>query len=174
MKRREVHGMAKKPATGVRSIKDMMNSGDVHIVVNGEAKTLEVYKRDGRKVFSCEARCFGQHPDWTTTNGDTPPGLYKAGKIFDTRGEAAYGNYCIDLIDLEGQETGNGRGGISVHGGGSGLANPFELRQGWQATHGCIRLQNEDNEKVVEIIHNVQRLGFTAYLQVYYPKGKLD
>ena len=34
--------------------------------------------------------------------------------------------------------------GKDIHGGGSGLPDPYAPRQGWIPTQGCIRMQNED------------------------------
>lgn len=158
----------------LKSLRDRMGAKDLHIVVNGETEKLVAYSRDGGVVYSCSARCFGQHSDWTRPNGDTPPGLYRVGQIYDTTGEAPYGEWCVDLEDLEGQETGNGRAGISLHGGGSGLANPFAPYQGWQATHGCIRVQNADLARIVDLIRDARTRGGTVYLTVVYPKGRLD
>jgi len=42
-------------------------------------------------------------------------------------------------------ETGDPRGRV-IHGGGSDLPDSFAPRQGWEATYGCLRLQNEDGE----------------------------
>lgn len=156
------------------SIKSKMRTNDIHIVVNGESKNLTTYSFAGKQLFNCEARCYGQHNDWTAPNGDTPPGLYEVGIIYDTTGETPYGEWCVDLIDLEGQETGNGRAGISLHGGGSGLADPFSPYQGWQSTHGCIRVQNAELEKIVGTINRTKKAGGRVFLTVVYPKGKLD
>lgn len=156
------------------NLKTRMKDKDIHVVVNGDSQKLTVFSREGKNLFSCPARCFGQHNDWTSKNGDTPPGLYQIGVIYDTTGETPYGEYCVDLIDLEGQETGNGRAGISLHGGGSGLANPFAPYQGWQATHGCIRVQNADLQKIVRLFKDVTKTGGVSYLTVVYAKGKLD
>ncbi|WP_156370676.1 MULTISPECIES: L,D-transpeptidase family protein [unclassified Acidovorax] len=35
-----------------------------------------------------------------------------------------------------------------IHGGGSGLKEPLSARQGWNATLGCTRAQNEDVENL--------------------------
>lgn len=35
-----------------------------------------------------------------------------------------------------------------IHGGGTGLADPWEPQQGWKPTHGCTRAQNEDVENL--------------------------
>jgi len=156
------------------NLKSKMSEYSLHFVVNGESKNMVAYNRDGKSVFQCEARCYGQHNNWRAPNGDTPPGLYEVGVVYDTSGESPYGEYCVDLIDLEGQETGNGRAGISLHGGGSGLANPFAPYQGWQATHGCIRVQNADLTRIVRMLKDARKKDAKVFLTVVYPKGKLD
>lgn len=155
------------------SIRNRMGPLDLHIIVNGASQSLMTYQRDGQGIFRCPARCYGQHNNWRQPNGDTPPGLYRVGQLYDTQGEAAYGQWCLDLEDLQGQETDNGRAGISLHGGGSGLADPFAPYQGWQSTHGCIRLQNADLAKLVELIQRTKHQGGTVYLTVFYPDGRL-
>lgn len=154
-------------------IKGQMKEADIHVVVNGQSQRATVYNRKGEALWAFDARCYGQHNDWRKTNGDTPPGLYRVGQIYDTTGEAAYGYWCLDLIDLENQETGNGRAGISLHGGGSGLPRPFAPVQGWQSTHGCIRAQNQDVQRFVSQVRSVRANGGQAYLTVVYPKGYL-
>lgn len=148
------------------SIKDRMKPGDIHFVVSKEGRSLKLFEADGKSTWRCEARCFGQHSNWKATNGDTPPGLYVVGTIYDTQGEEPYGSHCLDLEDLEGQETGNGRAGISLHGGGSGLPDPFAPYQGWVNTHGCIRVQNVHLEKIVAMVRKCKYRGGKVYLTV--------
>lgn len=140
----------------------------LHIVVDGNegAQKLKAFNRDGSIALQCAAHTWGQHANWRQRNGDTPPGKYEVAEIYATPGEAAYGEYCVDLIDLEGQESDNGRAGISLHGGGSGLANPFAPRQGWLPTHGCIRVQNEDLKRLVVMIRNAKSMGSNVILTV--------
>lgn len=156
------------------NLKNRMKLQDLHIIVNGETQRLVTYQRDGTPIFSCPARCYGQHSDWTQPNGDTPPGLYRVGQIYDTQGEAAYGQWCLDLEDLENQETGHGRAGISLHGGGTGLPDPFAPYQGWLPTHGCIRLQNADLTCLTTLIFDARKSGGSVFLTVVYPHGKLS
>lgn len=149
------------------SVRNIMRRGDYHIVVSASARSLKVFEHNGRLAFQCEARCEGQHRNWRKRNGDTPPGLYRCGVIYDTLGEEAYGRWCIDLVDLEGQEGDNGRSGISLHGGGSASPTPFAKKQGWYPTHGCIRVQNVDLENVLEpLIRTAQQCGKVVYLTV--------
>lgn len=152
------------------SVRRLMRKGDFHIVVSASARTLKIFDSDGRNVFQCQARCEGQHRNWRARNGDTPPGLYEAGVIHDVRGahdEVSYGPWCIDMVDLEGNEDNNGRSGISLHGGGSGLPDPLAPRQGWYPTHGCIRVQNVDLTKTIEpLIRTAQKCGKRVFITV--------
>lgn len=148
------------------SIKGRLKPGDYHLVVDRSARRLSVFKHNGEKQWGCDARAEGQHSDWASRNGDTPPGTYLCGTIYDTRGEAAYGAYCIDLVDLTGNEDDNGRAGISLHGGGSALPDPFAPHQGWANTHGCVRVQNTDLERIVQLIKTCKAMQRRVYLTV--------
>jgi RHS repeat-associated protein len=44
-----------------------------------------------------------------------------------------------------------------VHGGGSGLPDPYAPRQGWRKTRGCTRAQNEDIESLCDQINEFRR-----------------
>lgn len=144
-----------------------LSPGDVHMVVSREAETLKAFNHRGEVLFKIPARAWGQHRDWHSPNGDTPPGVYYVGTIYDTPGERPYGRYCLDLVDLTGNEDGNGRAGISLHGGGSGLPNPFAPYQGWVNTHGCVRVQNADLEyKIVPLVKTTKHNKFTVFLTV--------
>lgn len=147
-------------------MKAPMKPGDYHLMVSKGAQSLKVFNCGGQCEWKAEARCWGQHADWTAPNGDTPPGLYRVGVVYDTTGEAPYGRWCVDLEDLEGQETSHGRAGISLHGGGSGLPSPFAPYQGWQNTHGCVRVQNAILERIVALIKRTRSAGHQVYLTV--------
>jgi RHS repeat-associated protein len=51
-----------------------------------------------------------------------------------------------------------------IHGGGSGLSDPWEPQQGWKPTEGCTRAQNEDVENLCTEID---------VFKSRYPKGRL-
>lgn len=134
--------------------KKYMKPGDYHWVVSTIQHTGTMFTSEGKKLFTIPALCEGQHDNWKAPRGDTPPGFYKFGTVY-TQDESnmadlfAYGEICIDMIDLEGQETGNGRAGISAHGGGTALANPLSAYQPLIPTHGCIRVHNNDLKKTL-------------------------
>lgn len=44
-----------------------------------------------------------------------------------------------------------------IHGGGTGLPDPYAPRQGWKPTQGCTRAQNEDVETLCDLIDNYKR-----------------
>ena len=73
-------------------------------------------------------------PDGDYTANAEPPG--------EDQGEA-YGSFYIHTGDYRGRD---------LHGGGSDLTDPYAPRQGWEATYGCIRMQNEDGEAVSRFV----------------------
>lgn len=151
----------------MKSIKSIMKDQDMHLVVNGALRKATLFNAKGEKQWTIAAGTDGQHSNWREPMGDTPPGLYKVGVIYDTKGERAYGRWCLDLIDLDGQESGNGRAGISLHGGGSVCKDPFAPWQGLPPTHGCVRVNNYDLENRVEpVARRCAAAGFTLYVTV--------
>ena len=95
------------------------------------------------EAWSCEAR--GE----AVGNGPIGPGVYQLGAPEfndpgDTQDLTEMGPYFIPVNNVP------GRGGIGIHGGGTGTAHPLAARQGWVVTLGCIRVQNEDLYHVVD------------------------
>lgn len=131
--------------------------GDYHVIVNDQSEKMKAFDSKGKLLWElyCLARGQGSDYEWRLTNTDTPPGVYKIGQIYRdyetnkspaySRELMSYGWYSFDLIDLEGQESNNGRAGIMIHGGGSACGWPgaWEPYQKLYATHGCIRMHNQ-------------------------------
>lgn len=142
---------------------DDIRDGKLKLFVPGEKKPRWVVP----------ARGYGANgPGWKMTGGDTPPGRYRCGDIYqipeDDPDVNAYGFYAVDLIDLDGQERDNNRAGIMIHGGGSSLPQPLAPKQGWVVTHGCVRLQNHAMLWVVNTIlwarkQNSERTSWWTY-----------
>jgi len=66
---------------------------------------------------------------------------YKVGPIEEVpRGSLDFGFYKIDLTGKPADT--HGRSGLLIHGGGKKLPDPRADFQGWQCTHGCVRMQN--------------------------------
>src|SRR5262249_46177606 len=127
-----------------------LGSSDIHFVFNARTHLLKCFDSAGRCHWMIEAHGEGTNgPGYDVVGGDTPPGLYRCSPPeaipSDDAEAGAYGPYFVNLLEMEKQESSRGRAGVGVHGGGSGLPNPyFSKHQGWVYTHGCIRLQNED------------------------------
>ena len=161
--------------------KPVIKPNDVHVIVNdwerpdrfvGEATC---YDASGKVLWKIDALCKGVHGPGTHSNGgDTPPGLYKAGQLTKTQkweGREtwnAYGEYFLDMVEMENQEVSRGRAGIGLHGGGTGakpnsLADYQELRP----TLGCVRVRNKHmRDLVVPTYERVRKAGGTMWISV--------
>jgi hypothetical protein len=83
--------------------------GDSYLLVNDRDEDMEAYDHSGQFLWKlpCLARGQGADTDWSHTNTDTPPGLYRLGQLYadyeqnpsspcsDTA--MAYGWYSFDL-----------------------------------------------------------------------------
>lgn len=130
---------------------------DSHLIVNDKVETMKAFSFEGKLLWEIPCLARGQYSDyeWKVKQSDTPPGLYKLGQLYNDyaingdspafdRTLLAYGWAFYDMIDLEGQETGIGRAGIGLHGGGTGLGWPgaWAPMQPLVSTHGCLRVHN--------------------------------
>lgn len=144
-----------------------MTSYDLHMELDGNARTLKLYDAEHKLLLQCEAR------NRTTANGqyghdgNCPPGEFLLGAP-SPRGTVPFGPFFIPILDYDGyQEMRHyGRRGIGLHGGGTGLARPMADRQGWQVTHGCWRVQNEDLQKLTGIVFSCQEKGGEVFVTV--------
>lgn len=77
--------------------------------------------------------------------GSLPDGVYTGVSAEVTGGAygSAYGNFYITSGDPRGRD---------IHGGGSGLSNPYADYQGWVPTYGCLRMQNADGVELSQMI----------------------
>lgn len=142
------------------TMKPALKPGDVHVVINdfermflGEAKC---YTAGGALEWIIPAICKGVNgPRFDVWGGDTPPGLYLAGTLYETKGNepwnvwSSYGKWCIDLEEQEGQEATVGRAGICWHGGDPDRTPPLQQMQQLTETYGCVRSHNRDLDEIV-------------------------
>lgn len=147
---------------------------DLHVVVDATNEHLKVFNPEGVLQWTAEARCFGSNgPGWDRKDGDTPPGEYEIGPV-DPIPESdperdAYGPYFLTLLDIHGDEAKYHRAGVGIHGGGTGLPGAFTApHQGWEVTHGCIRLQNSDLRKLVMSTTIVHANGGRVFVTVQW------
>lgn len=112
---------------------------------------------DGDKIISGPYRALGKadnakaaaegNPDRDPTleYGDTPSGEYS---VIIEKPQAYFGDSAFFRLEPESGDAliakENGRDGLLVHGGTPRLDGSLK------ATHGCIRLKNEDIDKVIE------------------------
>ena len=131
--------------------------GDYHLVVNDISETAKAFTFDGRLLWELPVLARGQGTDleFRLRKTDTPPGLYRIGRIYRDyervgnrptfdRTLRSFGWFSFDLVELEGQENRYGRAGIMIHGGGSACGWPgaWAPMQPLYATHGCVRMHN--------------------------------
>lgn len=118
--------------------------GDSYLLVNNRDQDMEAYDSTGTLIWKIPCLARGQYGEreWSVPNSDTPPGLYRIGKVYkdyelnpsppcaDTC--MSFGWYSFDLA------------GIMIHGGGTACGWPgaWEPRQKLVPTHGCIRVYN--------------------------------
>jgi hypothetical protein len=139
--------------------KPFLRDNDHHLVVNDKVETAKCYDSRGMLLWEVPALARGQGSDtrWQSRNEDTPPGLYKIGKVYDDYGiygkdaprndtTMAYGWCSFDLEEQEGQEVRYGRAGIMIHGGGTACGWPgaWAPKQRLYPTLGCVRMHNAD------------------------------
>jgi hypothetical protein len=150
--------------------------GDTHVVVNAKTGTAKAFSFEGQKIAEIPCLAIGQDPNWRNNSGDTPPGLYKLGALYNDYGSVgdnpsydrtlmSYGWQTYDMVDLEGNEDNNNRAGICWHGGGSGCGWPgaWLPKQALYPTLGCLRSHNED---LVDIVWKWYQQG-TVFVSVY-------
>jgi L,D-transpeptidase catalytic domain len=133
---------------------------DLHLLMDDTANRLKVFRADGSLAMRCEARNAtvrsGQFGRW----GPCPRGEFGLGRPRRVH-KPALGNWAIPLYDLEagGALARFHRVGVLIHGGGSGLADPYAPAQGWTVTHGCLRLQNRELAQLVALVQQAQQAG---------------
>lgn len=151
--------------------------GDTHLIVNDITEKVKAFSFEGKQLWELPALARGQGSDYEfkLNNTDTPPGLYKIGTIYKdyekdptpaySRDLMAFGWYSFDLVELEGQESKYGRGGIMMHGGGSACGWPgaWAPYQSLHSTHGCVRMHNKD---LKDFVLPLTKTG-TVYVSVY-------
>lgn len=71
------------------------------------------------------------------------PNTWAEDKDTASQNGPAYGTFYIHTGDPRGRD---------IHGGGSGCDYPYDPRQGWCPTYGCLRMQNEDGEQLSDLM----------------------
>ena len=143
-----------------------LKPGDLHLILDAGQRSSKLFKPNVTLIFGCEAR------NRTVNEGEghwghCPPGEYCLGAP-RAKNTVPFGPYFVPIVDFGNFHTMRdfGREGIGLHGGGSGLPDPFAPRQGWQITEGCWRYQNEDISHLVVLVKPIQMAGGVVYCTV--------
>jgi hypothetical protein len=144
-----------------------LKANDLHIVFNDTTNRLKLFDAKGKLVFACEARNDAVAGPGFGHNGDCPRGEFVLGPP-RKKGTAAFGAWFIPILDggAGGPMQKYGRAGIGIHGGGSGLKDPFAPEQGWVKTHGCVRVQNRELAMLTEKVKGCLAAGGRIVLSV--------
>lgn len=124
------------------------------IIIDKQTMTLTLYDREGEPAETFPIAC-GKRPGNKRENGDmrTPEGVFRITSVEDSRawkhdfgdgrGEiaGAYGPWFIRLVTP-------GHKGIGIH----GTHDPASI--GTRATEGCIRLGNDDLERLKPLVYS--------------------
>jgi RHS repeat-associated protein len=113
--------------------------------------------------------------------GDTPFGVYAftgtqggSADWRDTSHPAGFGTGKVLLDPLFGEVVDGGRSLIRLHGGGTDLADPYDLDQALRPTQGCVRMKNGEVNSLIEAIDRLpqdDRLKFVFIGDAGYLNG---
>lgn len=104
----------------------------------------ENYKRIGQ--WECRSDFFPGVNSQGVPRATLPNGTYShVSAEITTQYGPAYGCFYVTTGDPRGRD---------IHGGGSGLPDPFAMYQGWEGTYGCLRMQNADGMELSQMIIN--------------------
>ena len=113
-------------------------------------KTVRFVAPEGPKIPNDPYGKYCELPPADGKNGM----WYKVGPIEEVpRGSLDFGFYKIDLTGKPADT--HGRSGLLIHGGGKKLRSPLGGFQGWQCTHGCVRMQNVHLKALVNALRSL-------------------
>jgi hypothetical protein len=150
---------------------------DLHVVLDRAARTCRVFDHAGTLLLGCEARNRTVN-DGAPVNerwAPCPPGIFRLGAPV-AKNTAPFGPYFIPMEDWDAHHAmrDNGRSGIGLHGGGSGLPDPLTPNQGWVWTHGCWRFPNGSLKALVRLYDAARGQGGHGYATVVMQPGALE
>jgi core protein len=90
------------------------------------------------KPYECRSDFVPGYNDQDQPRESLPNGNYWCKAELGYFGDP-YGTFYITTGDCRARD---------IHGGGSGLPDPYAPHQGWVPTLGCLRMQNADGEEV--------------------------
>ena len=142
---------------------------DIHLQLmlssdRNQSGVLIVQDASGRALGHFEALARGSQGPGDTqmqVNGNTPTGAYRVTALADTSSwnQNSYGpNGALRLSPASGNaqaaEQLAGRTGLLSHGGSPGDAGYWRGADELRATHGCVRLRNEDMHRLTQVLYD--------------------
>ncbi len=131
-----------------------------------------IFSRAGQEIsaFNDCGKCLGSwecrdafvpgYNDEGLPRASLPDGVYDdvdAEVYYPGEQPQMYGTFYITTGDYRGRD---------IHGGGSGLSEPYAPYQGWVPTLGCLRMQNADGEELSNMIIEANEAGISVTLIV--------
>ena len=147
---------------------------DLYLDFSPASRRLIVTSR-GQVFLVAEARNDTVRPGQYGFFGHCPPGWFLVGPPVATPGSVKFGPAFLGLFDSQAGAGATGadgamkryrRAGIGIHGGGTGLRSPLASNQGWRATLGCIRMQNQDLRSLVSLVNWARGRGGKVWIRV--------
>jgi|LGVE01.1.fsa_nt_gb hypothetical protein len=152
----------------------------------GYKGSLSLYNEEGNYVFGCD--CLGRgsnyeviggdHWDWWLSNADTPTGDYEGSIIGPKTPASKFGPYDrVNMVALYkgdhadiAAHSGDHRSGIMIHGGDL-ETNPSTTWYPLKPTLGCIRVSNDDQETLTDLISSYGGSGLVQVRGVQKEKS---
>lgn len=149
-----------------------LSKRDLHFIYSRSTNRLKAFDYRGGQLLDVECRNRTVNDGTLARWGNCPPGTFVLEPPVP-KNTVPFGAWFIGLADwAECHEMSvHGRSGIGIHGGGTGLSNPFAPQQSppWVPTHGCLRVCNQDLAAIVHWVRWSQQQGGTAYITVEAP-----
>jgi hypothetical protein len=144
-----------------------LQNRDLHWEYSRNGNRLKCFDNKGGQILDVECRNRTTADGQLGHDGNLPPGEYILG-VPVPKNTVPFGSWFIPILDApeHSELSSRGRSGLGIHGGGTGLPSPFSPHQGWQVTHGCLRIQNAALIEVVHWVQSAQGRGGTCYLTV--------
>jgi L,D-transpeptidase catalytic domain len=124
---------------------------EVKLPFNRNRSGTVAVKIDGRTARTYEVLGRGSQGSGDTvfmTDGNTPTGTYQGVSLENKPNQQSYGPVALRLKAISGDaliaHDSFGRDGLLIHGGSPGGPNYWRGSGQLRATHGCLRLSNDD------------------------------
>lgn len=145
------------------------NGSAVVSLLDGAGNLIAAF---GGSVPRYDGRAVGvRGPARNVKNGDTPFGVYRytitSGGTAASRLGTGYGTGKVYFDDhnMFGEMIGPPRRSlIRLHGGGSGLTNPYAPNQTLRSTLGCVRMRNRDVNALIQFIKRLPADGSLRFV----------